>query len=38
MIMCNPNNPLGFIYQRETILAYCRFAEKHNIHLLVGWA
>lgn len=35
MILCNPNNPLGFIYPRETILAYCRFAEKHNIHLSV---
>lgn len=25
--------PLGFCYPKETILAYCRFAEKHNLHL-----
>jgi aspartate/methionine/tyrosine aminotransferase len=33
VIMTNPNNPLGFIYPKETILAYCRFCEKHNLHL-----
>ncbi|KDE03099.1 hypothetical protein MVLG_06396 [Microbotryum lychnidis-dioicae p1A1 Lamole] len=35
VMLCNPQNPLGFCYSRETILAYCRFAEKHNIHLIV---
>jgi 1-aminocyclopropane-1-carboxylate synthase len=34
IILCNPHNPLGFNYRRDTLLAYCRFAEKHNLHLL----
>jgi 1-aminocyclopropane-1-carboxylate synthase len=34
VMFCNPHNPLGFNYPRETILAYCRFAEKHNLHLI----
>lgn len=25
----------GFCYSRETLIAYCRFAEKHNLHLIV---
>jgi 1-aminocyclopropane-1-carboxylate synthase len=25
----------GFCYPRETLIAYCRFAEKHNLHLIV---
>lgn len=33
VILCNPNNPLGFCYPKETILEYCRFAERHNLHL-----
>ncbi|KAG0658669.1 hypothetical protein C6P46_005665 [Rhodotorula mucilaginosa] len=35
ILLCNPNNPLGFCYPRETLIAYCRFAEKHNLHLIV---
>lgn len=35
VILCNPHNPLGFCYSRETILAYCRFAQKYNLWLLV---
>ncbi|GAA5991186.1 hypothetical protein JCM10908_006577 [Rhodotorula pacifica] len=35
LLLCNPNNPLGFCYPRETLIAYCRFAEKHNLHLIV---
>jgi 1-aminocyclopropane-1-carboxylate synthase len=34
IMLCNPNNPLGFNYPRETLLAYARFAEKHNLHLV----
>ncbi|EIN03876.1 PLP-dependent transferase [Punctularia strigosozonata HHB-11173 SS5] len=34
VVLCNPHNPLGFNYRRETLLAYCRFAEKHDLHLV----
>ncbi|GAA6017441.1 hypothetical protein JCM11491_006660 [Sporobolomyces phaffii] len=35
LMLCNPNNPLGFCYPRETLLAYARFCEKWNLHLIV---
>ena len=55
IMLCNPNNPLGFCYSKEVLLAsrstaptlepkpltllgdqaYCRFVEKHNLHLIV---
>jgi 1-aminocyclopropane-1-carboxylate synthase len=35
VMLCNPHNPLGFNYPRETIVAYARFCEKHNLHLVV---
>ncbi|GAA6059750.1 hypothetical protein JCM10212_001958 [Sporobolomyces blumeae] len=35
VMLCNPHNPLGFCYPRETLLAYARFCEKHNLHLIV---
>ena len=28
-----PTEP-GFCYSRETLLAYCRFVEKRNLHLI----
>ncbi|KDQ64900.1 hypothetical protein JAAARDRAFT_188175 [Jaapia argillacea MUCL 33604] len=34
VIVCHPHNPLGFNYPKETLLAYCRFCEKHDLHLL----
>ncbi|KZT26998.1 PLP-dependent transferase [Neolentinus lepideus HHB14362 ss-1] len=34
VILCNPNNPLGFNYPRATLLAYCEFVERWNLHLL----
>nr|KIR83731.1 hypothetical protein I308_06120 [Cryptococcus tetragattii IND107] len=34
VLLCNPQNPLGRTYPRETLLAYATFAEKHNIHLI----
>ncbi|GAA5891126.1 hypothetical protein JCM5296_004900 [Sporobolomyces johnsonii] len=35
VMLCNPHNPLGFCYPRETLIAYARFCEKHNLHLIV---
>ncbi|GAA98583.1 uncharacterized protein L969DRAFT_95185 [Mixia osmundae IAM 14324] len=35
VILCNPHNPLGFCYPRETIVEYARFAERNNLHLIV---
>ena len=29
------DNVLGFIYSRETLIAYCKLAEKYDLHLLV---
>ncbi|KAM0786457.1 hypothetical protein ACM66B_001919 [Microbotryomycetes sp. NB124-2] len=34
VMLCNPHNPLGFCYTRETLLEYCKFVEKHDLHLI----
>lgn len=34
VVVCNPHNPLGFCYPRDTLVAYCRFVEKHGLHLI----
>ncbi|GAA5826939.1 hypothetical protein JCM5353_004772 [Sporobolomyces roseus] len=34
LMLCNPHNPLGFCYPRETLIAYARFCEKWNLHLI----
>ncbi|GJN90305.1 hypothetical protein Rhopal_003314-T1 [Rhodotorula paludigena] len=34
LVVCNPHNPLGFCYSREVLVEHCRFAEKHNLHLI----
>ncbi|KZT54836.1 PLP-dependent transferase [Calocera cornea HHB12733] len=34
VMLCNPHNPLGRCYPRETILAYARFCEEHDLHLI----
>ena len=34
VIICNPHNPLGRCYQRETIIKYALWCEKINVHLL----
>ncbi|CAO1615186.1 unnamed protein product [Parajaminaea phylloscopi] len=34
IIVCNPHNPVGRCYDREALLAYGRFAEKHNLHIV----
>lgn len=34
VILCNPHNPVGQCYPRETILGYAQFCQKHNIHLI----
>ncbi|GAA5967423.1 hypothetical protein JCM3765_001871 [Sporobolomyces pararoseus] len=35
VMLCNPHNPLGFCYPRETLIAYAQFCEKWNLHLIV---
>ena len=32
--MCNPQNPLGRTYPRETLLEYARFCEENDLHLV----
>jgi 1-aminocyclopropane-1-carboxylate synthase len=34
VIICNPHNPLGRCYQRETIIDYGLWCESKNVHLL----
>ncbi|KAI5449838.1 hypothetical protein NCC49_003954 [Naganishia albida] len=34
IIVTNPGNPIGRTLSRDTLLAYCRFAEEHNLHLI----
>ncbi|KAL1405968.1 hypothetical protein Q8F55_007650 [Vanrija albida] len=34
VIVCNPHNPLGRTYSRETLLAYARFCEERDLHLV----
>ena len=34
VIICNPHNPLGRCYQRDTIIDYALWCEDKNVHLL----
>ncbi|KAK1926199.1 pyridoxal phosphate-dependent transferase [Papiliotrema laurentii] len=34
VIVCNPQNPLGRTYPRETLLQYARFCEQNDLHLV----
>ena len=34
MLICNPTNPHGRTHSRQTLLDYCMFAEKHDLHLV----
>lgn len=34
VILCNPHNPYGRAYPREVVIEYCKFCEKHNLHLI----
>lgn len=34
ILLCNPHNPLGRCYPRETLLALLRLCERHRIHLI----
>jgi xeroderma pigmentosum group C-complementing protein len=34
LLICNPHNPLGICYPKETLEALYRFCEKYNLHLV----
>ncbi|KAJ2916902.1 hypothetical protein MD484_g3514, partial [Candolleomyces efflorescens] len=34
VLLCNPQNPYGRCYPLEVLQEYCRFCEKHNLHLI----
>ncbi|WOO77223.1 putative aminotransferase aclI [Vanrija pseudolonga] len=34
VMLCSPHNPYGQTLDKATIVAYARFAEKHNLHLI----
>lgn len=35
LLVCNPHNPSGAIYPRETIVALAKFAADHSLHFVV---
>lgn len=34
MIVCNPHNPLGQSYSRETLISLMKFASRHKLHII----
>ena len=34
VLLCNPNNPLGRCYSRETLSAVAQFCRKKDLHLI----
>lgn len=34
MILCNPNNPTGYLYSREELLLIGKIVKKHNLFLI----
>lgn len=34
VLICNPHNPLGTTVSRSTLAGYCRFAQKHDLHIV----
>jgi xeroderma pigmentosum group C-complementing protein len=34
LLICNPHNPLGRCYSRETLVALLQFCQKYQIHLI----
>jgi bifunctional pyridoxal-dependent enzyme with beta-cystathionase and maltose regulon repressor activities len=36
VVLCNPQNPIGRCYPRSVLIAYAKFCERHNLHLLSG--
>ncbi|KAB8337221.1 hypothetical protein FH972_021523 [Carpinus fangiana] len=34
LMLCNPHNPLGACYPKQTIIAIMQFCQKHRLHLL----
>lgn len=34
LMLCNPHNPLGQCYPKETIIALMKLCDKYKIHLL----
>lgn len=36
IIVSNPGNPIGHVLPDETLLEYCRIAERHDLHVYVA--
>ncbi|KAE8259550.1 hypothetical protein A4X13_0g939 [Tilletia indica] len=34
VLLCQPHNPVGRCYDREAMIAYGRFCQKHDLHLV----
>ncbi|KAK0557186.1 hypothetical protein OC846_000636 [Tilletia horrida] len=34
LLLCNPHNPTGAILSRTAVIKLCKFAAKHNLHLV----
>lgn len=35
IVLCNPHNPLGRTYPRDTLIALMKFASDHALHIIV---
>lgn len=34
ILICNPNNPTGTVYNQEELIRLCNIAQKHNLYLI----
>nr|KAF6323932.1 hypothetical protein mMyoMyo1_000189 [Myotis myotis] len=35
LVLINPNNPLGDIYSRDSLMEYLEFAKRYNLHVII---
>jgi aspartate/methionine/tyrosine aminotransferase len=35
VLLCNPNNPTGSLYDKQTLIALCRLAMQHHFMLII---
>ncbi|MBZ3876229.1 putative inactive 1-aminocyclopropane-1-carboxylate synthase-like protein 2 [Sciurus carolinensis] len=35
LVLTNPQNPLGDVYSRDSLMEYLEFATRHNLHVII---
>ncbi|KAM9079822.1 putative inactive 1-aminocyclopropane-1-carboxylate synthase-like protein 2 [Megaptera novaeangliae] len=35
LVLINPQNPLGDVYSRDSVIEYLEFAKKYNLHVII---